>query len=112
MRASINAGLLCHRVTLQEPAETADEYGQMIPGWASLGTFWAGVEPLQGREAERARQLIATATHKVTLRWLGPDVIPRPQPRIVFGSRILHIEAVLNLDEGDHHYQVLAMEVV
>src|SRR5262245_28856286 len=107
-------GRMRFKIGIEEPAPVADSIGQMVPTWNPLGEFWGDIQPLAGREAESARQLTATATHQVIMRFIDPALPSRlsPQHRLKFGSRIFNIDAVLNFRERSQQFQILATEVV
>jgi SPP1 family predicted phage head-tail adaptor len=90
----MRAGLLRHRVQVQSPTGTQDEYGQAVLGWTTLGARWASVEPLMGREMWQAQQVQADTTHKVTLRYFD-GLTPRyrlveGKPGVRGGKRARH----------------------
>lgn len=91
-------GKLRHRVDVQtKGAATAGDRGQPVASWVNLySDIYAGVEPLSGREAELARQLVPQASFKVTLRYHA-DITT--QERIVFGSQILNIGYINNPEQ-------------
>ena len=95
----MKAGELRHRVSLQSPTYARDSGGQnLISGWTTEATYWARVESFSGREYEDDAQVVSETQLRVTLRWplgqtLGSDW------RLLFGSRVLHIDSVTNLDE-------------
>jgi SPP1 family predicted phage head-tail adaptor len=75
-------GLNRQRITLQRIVETADVIGQPVQSWVDVQTFWARVKPLRGNEAVVAKQIRATASDVVTLRY--PRSIPiTPQDRFI-----------------------------
>ena len=93
----MRAGTLRHVIDIQEkvPRGTGDR-GQPLHEWATIyESVPAQVEPLAGQEQQFARQLIATATHTVTCRYL-PAITSRH--RIKWGDAILDIGAVLDVD--------------
>lgn len=63
------AGQLRYRGTLQQrdPCETGT-LGQSKEVWSDIGKRYAKVEHLRGRELERARQVVANATTRLTMR--------------------------------------------
>lgn len=95
-RSAVRAGRLRHRVTLQSRSLTNDSFNQPIESWSDVGTYWAAVEPLTGREAERARQIKADASHRVVMRRVAAI---SPEQRLRFEGRTLDIVEVLDLDE-------------
>lgn len=102
-------GDLRHLLRLERPATGApDAYGQPPTGWEPVGSVYAEVIPLAGRELEFARQLEARTTHQVTVRHReGLNTTMR----LVFGTRVLNIVAVRNENERNDAMIVLAQEV-
>ena len=91
------AGSLRHLVTIQQPvkAETGNR-GQAKATWELLyGSVAAEVIQLGGAELEKTRQLVATATHTVRLRWM--DGITT-RHRVLFGTAILNIGAAIDTE--------------
>lgn len=67
----MRAGLLSHRITLQEKSVSRDEYGGEIVSWIDVGTFWANVEPLRLKEYLAVRAAQADVDLKVTMRYVA-----------------------------------------
>lgn len=91
----MHAGKLDRRVQYQTATEEADAFGQMQPTWAAVGTYWASVEAVSGRESRLAEQMQAVVTHTIRIRYQG-DTAPAPGGRFVEGSRVFHIESALD----------------
>lgn len=66
---SVHAGDLRHSVALQRYTSTTGDRGQPVKTWTTYATVPAMIEELTGRKLELARQQVATATHKITLRY-------------------------------------------
>lgn len=49
------AHTLNKRVTIQQRATGADEYGQPLTGWTDVATIWAGIRDLTGRQYTAAQ---------------------------------------------------------
>lgn len=105
----MQAGQLRHRVTLQSASQSTDSYGQVTLTWSDTATVWASVQPLQGREAERAKQIHKDVTHNVTIRYRSGVSTAQ---RFKLGSRYLNILSVLNTDERNVELVCLCMEVL
>lgn len=103
-----SAGELRHVVTVQSQAATLGDRGQKTAAWTSqTPQARAKIETLSGREGENARQLYASASLQVTMRyWPGLT----PQHRLLFGSRVLEIGHVDNLEQRDEWHVVLCSE--
>jgi len=96
----MNAGRLIHRVTVQTLTEASDGHDGLVPTWTDSDRvrIAARVEPLNGRDLDRARQVDPRASHSVTLRFwsaYGTD-LKAGRSRLVFhdgdvGDRTLEI---------------------
>ena len=62
--------MLRHRVTIQEPVETQNTYGEPEIRWQNIATaVQCSIEPLRGREFFAARQENADVTVKIGMRY-------------------------------------------
>lgn len=67
---SIPAGLLGHRVTIQEKVITRDSYGAEIVTWSNVATLWMQVEPVGSREMVVMRDAMSEATTAFRCRYI------------------------------------------
>lgn len=105
----MKAGELRHRVTIQQRVTGQDEYGQPLNTWQDMATVWAKIEDLTGREYFSAQQIpTAQVSTRATIRWRA-DV--KPEMRLVHGSRVLDIKAVLDPDGRRRQLQLMCQEV-
>ncbi len=67
----IRAGRLRHRCVIERLVVLSKgDRGQPVTSWQPLaGGAWASIEALAGTQLEISRQLVSTATHKVTIRY-------------------------------------------
>jgi SPP1 family predicted phage head-tail adaptor len=108
MPAPIEAGLLRHRVTIQQLVETRNAEGEPISSWTSLAVRWARIEPLSGREIFIAQQVQAQTTHKVLLRYykgLAPGM------RFQYMTRVFQITDVTSADEITDRMECMCTEL-
>ena len=105
----MRAGRLRNRVTLQKSLGVPDSYGQPIRSWVNVVTVWAGVENINGREQYRAQAERAELTHLVLIRY-RPDV--GPVARVLYGSRVLDVESVVDPDNRRQDLHLLCREQV
>lgn len=104
----MNAGALRHRITLQQPIETQDEFGEVVITWQDVASVWAEVADLSGREFFAAMQTVSEITTRVRLRHRS-DVETRW--RMVVGARVLDIQAVIDPDGRKRELLLLCREV-
>ena len=105
----MNVGTMRDRVTIQRATETRDAYGQSIQSWTTVGTQFADLHHVSGREAVNALQVKAECTHKVTLRYVVPI---KPQDQLLFGTRVFKILDANDVDELHKTYELLCTEVI
>lgn len=103
MPDTLDLGRLRDRVRVQSrpaglpaPGPAGDE----PIAWSDVGTYWACVEPLAGRDLLNAQQWKATIDYRVTLRNVAP-IAPIFYRFIYRGAMVLYPESVLRADERD-----------
>jgi SPP1 family predicted phage head-tail adaptor len=86
------------RVTIQRKDSTVDPYGQAAITWTNVGSVWADIIPVTGKEMFSAdanqNQLVA----KIVIRARGGI---DPTMRVVHGTTFYSIEAVLPVSERE-----------
>jgi len=109
----MRAGLLRQRVTIQKATESQNSYGEMAQSWSDVGTVWGDVRPLMAQARERsaneAEVLQARTPYQVRLRYV--DGLSPVSHRLVWDSRTLEIEAVLDPDGRTHEMVAMCYEV-
>lgn len=85
------AGRLRRKADVQAPITQANEHGEPVVTWVSVGMRWCGIEPLSQREIESAMEEHAHATHRIVMRQdtLTKQIVPKY--RVVFGGRLYDI---------------------
>lgn len=93
---TIAAGTLRQRVAVQTKTDERDASGGVVEVWTTAHTRWARVEPLRGKELFEAQAVDGRLTVKVTMR-VYPGL--SATERLVYGTRVLNIVTVLDVDE-------------
>ncbi len=106
-RQDLSSGSLRHRLCLQSPPTAAGSRGQVTGDFTNDAILRGSVEPLTGRELERANQIAPLATLRVVIRYRD-DVTTAN--RFLFGTKELNIEHVLNPDERNRKLICLCKE--
>ena len=105
----MRAGLLRHRIELQQKAETRDPTGGTTRTWTTQRTVWAQILPLRGQERFEAQQVEGRTTMKIRIRYYSPiDATWRAKK----GNRIFNINAVLNITEGRFTHELHCTETL
>lgn len=107
-------GRLKHQITIQKQESTASDIGAPTLKWSTvpIATVWAGVEPLRSREFLAQQQLQSEVTHRIVLRYSSNYKLIPSRHRIKFGSRYFDITSVINPDERNRSYELMARETM
>jgi len=101
------------QVTIQQFAESGtDELGQPLGEWEDVdaaATVWASIEPLTVRTAEYARQLYEQATHRVFIDYRDDVTV---KMRLLYGMRVFHVGAAVNVHEANVTLELLCSEAL
>lgn len=100
-------GSMNKRVQVQSVTETRDAAGGVTQTWSTDRTVWAAISPLTGREYLNAQQVQSSVTAKVVMRYFAGLT---PKHRLLFGSRVFEIAAVINPDEANEMYELMCVE--
>ena len=104
----MRAARIRHRVTIQQPVVAVNGYGERITTWSTVAVVWAAVEPLRGREFFDAEQVQAEISHRVVLRYRSGMVATM---RLLHLTRVLHIQAIIDVDERHRELQLMCREM-
>ena len=101
----MRAGQLRHRVSIQEPEETQNLYGEPEVTWTNVATgIWAGIEPLRGREFFAAKQYNSEIDAKIVMRYRS-DVTAKM--RVLHSSNEYYVDSVINVGERNRELQLM-----
>lgn len=102
-------GRMRERVTIQQNSGTKGTRGQKAESWTDVKQVWAEVRMLSGTESQTANMNIASATHRVRIRWRS-DVTE--QMRLEWGTRYLGIVSSSNPDGKRQFLELLCEEAI
>lgn len=105
----MRAGNLKHKIIIESYTETQNDFGEVVQGYSAFKTVYASIVPISGKEYFSSKQVSAEVSHKIECRYLSGVL---PTMRIVYGTRIFHIESVLNIREANKTLQIICSEVV
>ncbi len=93
-------GRLNRKVQIQSLGASQDAFGQLVQTWSLVATVWAAIAPKTGRELVAAAAAASEVSVTISIRYRAGIT---PQMRIVFGSIIYNIVAVIDRDDA-HKY--------
>lgn len=107
----MRAGILRHRLEVQQPTDVRDDIGGVRQDWLTVETVWGRVEPLRAREQLEAQKLEARITHQITLRY-GSHLQATWRLRLKGTTRVFNPFPPMTTDERNREVKMLAMEVL
>ena len=108
----MRAGSLRSRIEIRRITVTGqNSSGEDITSEASLGTYYAEVRALAGRQLEAARQLYAEARFQIRMRRDTAQNFQR-KDKIYWGSRVLDLLDVEDPNQYQREIVMLAKEYV
>ena len=92
--------ILSTELVLEHPVHAGDSGGGVAVSWEPVGTIWAEIEGVSGREAISGGREASKATHRITIRSAPIDSPRRPRADYRFraGNRIFAIRGVIEAD--------------
>jgi head-tail adaptor len=109
---SIGAGAFDQRVAFKRRSVTQDSFGADVLGSPStVGTFWARVQYLRGKELQYAQQRWAEAQYIITMR-RQPGVTILPTDYAEWNDQTLDIMPVMGPGTRDCEWIVYAKDHV
>lgn len=100
----MKSGDLDQRVTIERAAQGVDELGQPLDGWNALGSCWASVRPLMGREFISAQAVQSEVSTRVVIRY-RPGITAAD--RVVHDGRIYNIVSVIEVRSANDELQLM-----
>ncbi len=88
-------GRLRARVSVQNPTDTADAFGQMIETWGAGTSLWAQVTEMAVSETKEEEGQVRVQRIQVLLRW-GATVSTRS--RITYRSAVYQVKSLIDPD--------------
>lgn len=100
MVALINVARLRRRVLVERPVTQQDpDYGsQQTTGWVPVGTWWAEVLDVIGKEATQDSMRALTRPSRVRMRWT--DKVD-PTMRLTVDGRVMQIVGIAEIGRRD-----------
>lgn len=99
-------GRLDKRITIQQRVTTKDTYGQELDSWTDIGTVWANIRYIGGREKLRSGVVDANLNVTIMVRYYEQLMPPKTADawRIVYttreGTRYLAVVGARDIDEN------------
>lgn len=104
----MRAGRLRHRLTIQEPVTSRGDSGEELVTWVTRGTVWAGIEPIRGKEALTANQILADLDTRIVIRWSGFVDDMTAKWRVLHKTTTYNIVSIAHKNLGQREVEIMA----
>lgn len=105
----MRVGRLRSRVVIQELVHGVDSLGAPTESYRDVAEVWAAIRAQGGSEDMEPEHPTAQLSYQVTIRWRD-DVTPRH--RLLYGTRVLNIQSVVDPNETRKMLLLQCREVV
>lgn len=87
-------------LVLEQESRSSDGASGYGRSWQALGTLWAEIVPGSGRDPSGEEVILSSVPYRITVRAAPPGAVTRPKPeqRLLEGSRVFTILAVTERD--------------
>jgi SPP1 family predicted phage head-tail adaptor len=99
--------MLTRRLLLERPEVSQNETGEEETTWIPLGSVWATIEPVRGREALIAGANLAIMDTKIHIRWSEAVDAITEKWRASYRGTIYNIVSVAHLKIGRREIELL-----
>lgn len=106
----MNARDFRYSVIIQSPKGTRNAVGERVTTWTDVATVRAKIEPVTTNQRFVAAQANTEVSHRVTIRYSSDVSGLDGGWRVKFGSRILVVDGVRNLDERNRIMELVCKE--
>lgn len=103
----MRAGLLRHKISIQKKIVLRDSMGGETVTWEPHCYAWASISPLSGHEYFAAKQIQASISHQIEMRYQSGI---KTYYRVQWGERNFNIDAILNHEERNIKLTLLCSE--
>lgn len=105
-------GSLSKRITFQKRTTTTDSQGGRAESWADVVTVAAKVNSKEYSRALEAQQETYNQAYDIFIRASISQLISPVDYRIRYNGKLLTIHSILDLDEQNRYYKILAYRKV
>lgn len=103
----MRAGQLNKLLVLESKQSTQGNDGGEVTAWVPVATVWASIEPIGGREAMRANQIVADTETRIKIRWSSQVAAVNATWRAVHDGVIYNIKRVANIKTANREIELM-----
>jgi SPP1 family predicted phage head-tail adaptor len=105
----MQAGKLDKRLDIEQPISTQDASGSPVVSWLAVGTVWASIEPIKGREALTSNQIIGTMDARIRIRQHPLLSTMTPKWRLKYDGVIFNIVSIAHVSLGNREIEIMCL---
>jgi SPP1 family predicted phage head-tail adaptor len=104
----MKAGKLRHIIYADEPVIGQTDAGEETVTWTEAFTMRGSLEPIAGREALRAGEIIADSDTRITVRWSLNSARVTAKWRLRYEGIVFNLQRVLPIDFRRQEIEIFA----
>ena len=105
----MRAGKLDKRLDIEQPISTQDSSGSPVISWLAVGTVWASIEPIKGREALTSNQVLGTMDARIRIRQHPLLAAINPKWRCKYNGQFFNIISVAHIALGNREIELMCL---
>jgi SPP1 family predicted phage head-tail adaptor len=95
------------RLLIQQPVKVESSFADAVTTWPDVGTVWALIEPLKGRDAMLANQLLAPQDTKILIRYHAALTAMNATWRCSYNGVVYNIVSVVNVNLANTEFELM-----
>jgi SPP1 family predicted phage head-tail adaptor len=103
----MKAGKLDKRLDIEQPISVQDANGSPIVTWLPVGTVWALISPIRGREALTSNQIMPHMDTRITIRQHPLLASINAKWRLRYDGIIYNIVSVSHINLGNREIEIM-----
>jgi SPP1 family predicted phage head-tail adaptor len=105
----MRAGRLDKRLEIEQPISTQDVTGSPVVSWLAVGTMWASINPIKGRETLTGNQIISTMNVRIRIRHHPLLSNISPTWRLKYNGVIFNIVSIAHVYLGNREIEIMCL---
>ena len=105
----MRAGKLDKRLEIEQPISTQDASGSPVVAWLPVGTVWASIEPIKGREALTSNQILGTMDARIRIRQHPLLSSMTAKWRLKYSGVIFNIVSIAHIALGNREIEIMCL---
>jgi SPP1 family predicted phage head-tail adaptor len=105
----MQAGKLDKRLDIEQPITVQDAAGSPVITWLPIGTVWASIMPIKGREALTGNQILPIMDTRIKIRQHPLLASMNEKWRVTYNGVIYNIVSMAHTNLGNREIEIMCV---